>query len=390
MARLPYPCYCLHKPTDQAFCTIRVAGRRVARYLGVFGSMGSFVRYEEVLREVGISGDHISQAVDVARLLVRSGSGPLRNARTPVTVQALYNAFQKWAPTHYRLPSGDVSREVDNFRDSFREMLDLFGATPVAHLSRSDLVSVRQRMIDRKLSRKVINQRVGRIVRVFVWGGDEDRKLVPDSVAAAFRLVSPLKPFRSLAKETEPVGPVPVADLQKVLAVAHPVLKAMLTLQLLTGCRPGEVRLLQKKMVQEVDGACVLDFGLHHKMAYKGRKRVVPIGPQARELLQEWLAKSEPDQHLFRPEFSPKSAGRKRRSFYSSAAYTLSVRYACQKAGVPPFGPNRVRHRAATDIRKLFDLDAAQAVLGHSSRTTTERYASPVNDLAKKVAEERG
>lgn len=128
-------------------------------------------------------------------------------------------------------------------------------------------------MLDRNLSRKVINQRISRIVRVFVWGGDEDRKLVPDSVAAAFRLVKPLQPFRGGAVEREAVEAVPLEDLKKVLDECHPVIAAMLRLQLHAALRPGEVRALKRRMVKEVEGQWVVDFERAHKMAYRGRPR---------------------------------------------------------------------------------------------------------------------
>lgn len=392
MAQLPFPAYCLHRATDRAFCTVRVAGKRKVTYFGPFGSEPGLAKYADLLRSMHLSDTLVTQAVATARESVKGHTPAAKPVTEPagVTVQALFNAHQHWAPTHYRLPSGEVSREVANFRDSFTDCLALLGSHPVSELTRADLVAVRQRMIDRKLSRKVINQRVGRIVRVFVWGGDEDRGLVPDSVAAAFSLVKPLKPFRSEAPEKEPVEPVPPDDLQKVIDVSPPVLKAMLTLQLLTGFRPGDIRGLKKGMVKEEDGKWVIDFRLAHKMGYKGKRKVVPIGPQAVQLLKEWLEKASDEQHLFRPEFAPKSVGRKRLPHYTKGAYTRAVWYACHRAKVPVFGPNRIRHLAATEIRRQFGLEAAQAVLGHAHFSTTERYASPVSELASKVAEKRG
>ncbi|WP_162667033.1 tyrosine-type recombinase/integrase [Gemmata massiliana] len=163
----------------------------------------------------------------------------------------------------------------------------------------------------------------------------------------------------------------------------------MLTLQLLTGCRPGEVRMLRKRMIKRTDNEWVLDFERSHKMAYRGKRRIVPIGPQALLLLQPWLAQCEADQHVFRPELAPKTNRRNLGPSYTSATYTTAVLRACAKAGVVPFGPNRVRHLAATEIRQQFGLEAAQAVLGHSHYSTTERYASLVPDLAKTVAKKR-
>jgi integrase len=44
-------------------------------------------------------------------------------------------------------------------------------------------------------------------------------------------------------------------------------------------------------------------------------------------------------------------------------------------AGVPAWSPNQLRHAAATRIRRELGLEAARAVLGHSSAQVTEIYA---------------
>jgi site-specific recombinase XerC len=39
------------------------------------------------------------------------------------------------------------------------------------------------------------------------------------------------------------------------------------------------------------------------------------------------------------------------------------------------WAPNRLRHSAATEIRKNFGLEAAQVILGHSAADVTQIYA---------------
>ena len=48
---------------------------------------------------------------------------------------------------------------------------------------------------------------------------------------------------------------------------------------------------------------------------------------------------------------------------------------------VQPFSGMRIRHAAATRIRKAYDLEAAQVVLGHAKADVTQIYAE--RDLAK-------
>ena len=51
------------------------------------------------------------------------------------------------------------------------------------------------------------------------------------------------------------------------------------------------------------------------------------------------------------------------------------VRKACDRAGVERWAPNRLRHAAATRIRRETSLEVARIVLGHSDVATTQIYA---------------
>ena len=67
------------------------------------------------------------------------------------------------------------------------------------------LKAVRQAMIDAGLARTTINQRVGRIVRLFKWAVENE--LVPPTVHQALKAVRGLQKGRSSARETKPVKP---------------------------------------------------------------------------------------------------------------------------------------------------------------------------------------
>ena len=56
----------------------------------------------------------------------------------------------------------------------------------------------------------------------------------------------------------------------------------------------------------------------------------------------------------------------------------------------PPLGANQLRHTKATEIRRVDGLDAARAVLGHSSTTMTETYAELDAGKAAAVMERLG
>jgi integrase len=59
-------------------------------------------------------------------------------------------------------------------------------------------------------------------------------------------------------------------------------------------------------------------------------------------------------------------------------------------AGLVYWTPHQLRHAKAQMIRDQFGLEAAQAVLGHSSLTATQIYARKRLDLARELAEKCG
>ena len=73
----------------------------------------------------------------------------------------------------------------------------------------------------------------------------------------------------------------------------------------------------------------------------------------------------------------PRKANPKRvpRDHYGTREYDHAIERACEKAGIPTWSPNRLRHLAATRIRKEFGIESARIILGHASAVTSEIYA---------------
>jgi integrase len=111
-----------------------------------------------------------------------------------------------------------------------------------------------------------------------------------------------------------------------------------------------------------------------HKTAHHGRTRAVYLGPRAVDLLCPWFRSSG---WLF-----PTRSGMP----YSTMSYARAIRRACDRAGIAPWGPNRLRHAAATTIRATCGLEAAQAVLGHAKIETTQVYAEVQERVATDAA----
>jgi site-specific recombinase XerC len=57
---------------------------------------------------------------------------------------------------------------------------------------------------------------------------------------------------------------------------------------------------------------------------------------------------------------------------------------------IPRWSPNRLRHSAATEIRKRFGLEAVQVVLGHAKADVSQIYAERDLGLAERIMREVG
>jgi integrase len=198
-------------------------------------------------------------------------------------------------------------------------------------------------------------------------------------------------------RESRPVRPVPDAFVDAVLPYVSRQIAAMIELQRLTGMRPGEV-VIMRTMDIITSGAIWEYRPDSHKTEHHGKDRLIFLGPKAQEILKPWL-KTDLSAFLFstreamaermvalragrKTKVQPSQRDRRKRNpkrvpadKYRVTGYALAIRRACDKVGVPHWAPNRLRHNAATRLRREFGLDVAKAVLGHSSVMPTQVYA---------------
>lgn len=383
--RIPkYRCY---KPKNLGLVVID----GTQHYLGKYGSPESVAEYNRLIQE----------------WLARGPSRPAPSipGGGPLSVNELILSFLAGhAVLHYRHADGTPTGEVANFRDSFRPLKELYGRTPASEFSPLKLKAVRERMIDSDLARSTINQRVGRIVRLFKWAVENE--MVSPEVHHGLKAVSGLIKGRTRARETPPVKPVPEEYVEAVRPHVSRQVWAMIELQRLTGARPGEVVIMRACDVDVSEDVWVYT-PMRHKTEHHGRERAIFLGPRAQEVLRPWL---QPDaaQFLFSPkeamvEFreeqrrrrttplypSQRDRPRKKnptralRDRYSTTTYYHAIGRACDKAEVPRWHPNQLRHNAATHLRKLHGIEVARIILGHANLATTEVYAEA--DMLKAV-----
>ncbi len=208
------PSYRLHKPTNQAVVTLD--GRDF--YLGVYGTPKSRAEFDRLIAEWLANGRQLSADIF---------GGP--------TVNEFLVAYLVHAEGYYR-KGGKPTRELDNIKLALRQ---LYGHTLASKFGPLALKSVRSSMIQAGLCRNEVNKRVGKLVRVFKWGAENE--LVPASIHHGLKSISGLRKGRSEARESEPVKPVPDAFVEAVRPYVARQVWAMIQLQRFTGMRPGEV-----------------------------------------------------------------------------------------------------------------------------------------------------
>ena len=250
------------------------------------------------------------------------------------------------------------------------------------------------------------------------------------------------------ARETESVKPVADVVVTATLPHLSNHVRAMVELLINTGMRPAEVCGMTLNQIER--GTTWTYRPVRHKTAHHGKGRVVPLGPNARAILSNFLAGRvlEPDAPIFSPrqsreeQFSEMRANRKTRvqpsqvsrrkvkpdrtptERYCPGAIAHAVATACDRAFPPPsplakrqdetidkwktrltndqkaqlrewrrqhrWHPYQLRHLFATRVRKEHCLEAAQVLLGHSRADVTQIYAERNEQLAAMVAAKIG
>lgn len=343
---------------------------------------------------------------------------PPEEARKNLRVADVVAAYLEFAARFYSGPDGKPTREVENIGDAVRLLLKLYGTLPVNEFGLRQLKTLREQMIAAGLTRKTINDRINRVVRLFGWAAEEE--LCQAEIYGALRALRALKRGRSAAKEGKRVLPVAWAHVEAVLPHVSRHLAGMIELMWHTGMRPGEACQLRPADLDR-SGPVWFYRPRSHKTERFNRERVIPIGPRGQEVLKRFLSRvPAPDAEA--PLFSPRDSmaelraarrksrrtplwsssverqarDRKRqpkkqpRESYTPLSLQGGVRRACQAADIPTWSPNQLRHAAATRIRKEKGLEAARTVLGHAGAAITEVYAETDTRLAAQVMAELG
>lgn len=379
------PKYCgPHQPSGKAYCWID--GKQ--KYLpGHFGSPESVAAYRRVLSAF-------------------SGKRPLPDP-DQCTVAEL---FDLWFAEHDGIPpkkyshycrcaaaileSGHASRLVQDFGPrALREVRDL--------------------MVDQQLARSTVNQRIGRIKKVFKWGVSQE--MVPVAVMQALYTVEGLT---SKAKPPQRIVAVDWKRVEELKSLLSDTVYSMLRVLWLTGMRPDN---LCKLKLEEIDRSD--DVWLYtpeqHKTKYRGHGLVIALGPKTQKIILKCQKKRSESDYVFRPAdslawhaknnsmFKPWNARTPADNFSPNTLRQALLRAQAHKAGIKVkralptkkdfvrvgwnyFTVYQLRHAAATELRQSFSVEEVRAYLGHSTLSATEVYAEHDLASAKKIAISRG
>ncbi len=386
------PSYRLHKARNCAIVTIN----GTSHYLGPYGSPDSHEKYARLIAEWQVS---------------RAEQRPLsiRNADDkPIAINELILAFWHHVKQRY-VKNGAPTSERRSYRTALQPVRRLYGGVPVTDFGPLALVACRKELIDAGICRKRVNQHVTRIRRMFKWGVAHE--LVPETVWRALCAVEGLRVGEAV--ETEPIKPVPEEHVTAIESFLTPQIWAMVNLQLWSGCRPGEACVLRAIDIN-MQGK-IWEYRPHtHKGEHHEKDRVVYLGPHAQRIIKPWL-KTDLYEYLFSPREAkawfqaqrarnrrtpkpkrPRECQRKRNprrtpgDRYATSAFDHAISRACERAGVPKWTPNQLRHNAGTRIRAAYGIEAARIILGHSSVATSEIYAEIDQEKAWEIMGEIG
>ncbi|MBL9079197.1 MAG: tyrosine-type recombinase/integrase [Planctomycetes bacterium] len=399
--KLRVPSLTHHVASGQDVVYLRDAnGKRRQVYCGPHDSAEAQRRYREVLAE------HLA-----GKVVSAGRHRPKSESKWP-TVGQLCALFLLHADSYYVDADGNRTNQSVHFELAFAPLLELYRDVPTDQFTVVELGRVRQAMVDARIDykghrgrtpvdgrwcRKYINGNVRRIQQAFRWGVTQGH--VPGSVWHGLSALKGLPAKRSGVPDRKPVEAVPWKLVEATLPFLVPTVQALVMLQWHTGMRPSEtLSMTRGQLTLAGESEPWIYRPTRHKGGWRGKERVVVLGPSALEIVRPRL-KADPEAALFAPqdawaEFAAaKRAGRKtsktkqmsrrdaratevaRRPFMDVDAYRRHIERACDKAGVPRWSPHRLRHACATRLVLESGIEGARAVLGHTDERVTRRYS---------------
>ena len=327
-----------------------------------------------------------------------------------VSVSELCALWADHCREYYRGRDGRPTSMATNAVLAVRLFRDLFGQAAVAELTHADMLQLRDALVRSGVARTTVNRRLWCVKYMMEWALDE--AIIPATVKAELTQVKGVKRGRSSAPERQPVRPVDDATISATVEHLMPNTADMVRVHRLTGMRPCELCALRWSLIDTSRTPWVYrvppEVNKNDWRGELGQPRVVCIGPKARAILERHRDGGD-------VPFSPVRAfgeylearraarvtpiyGRRKDAppvprvlgeRWTTDAYTKTIRAACCKAKITPWGANRLRHAFGTEVRRAFGLEAARAVLGHTGGgcvTDVYTFDALADEMVRKAA----
>jgi len=349
-------------------------------------------------------------------------------------VAELVAQYLDHAATYYRHEAdGKPTSTTSCVRAASKPLLENFSVVQARDFGLAELRAYREVLIAAGMSRTTCNSYVHTVRKMFAWAAELER--IPPEVGVRLRALQPLKRGRSAAVDLPPRQPVEEEVMDLTLKHAPRPLAGLLRTLWFTGMRVGEACQLATRYV-DMTGDVWVFRPAKHKAQHHGKDREIPIGPEAKKTLREFV-RLEQDQPWFSPceviEAYRKEQKAKRKSkdwpshqrrrermrkrkpkraprdFFTSrgvaqmlvktidaANAAIAKKHAEEDVPgkpyeIPHWSSHQLRHAALTRIRKKFGIEAAQAIGGHSCIAMTEHYSGgALRHLARTVMQQIG
>ncbi|WLD11896.1 tyrosine-type recombinase/integrase [Planctellipticum variicoloris] len=349
------PAYSRHTPSGQACAYIN----RKRVYLGPYGSPESRERYAAII--TGLQRGELPNPAE------NEAAGP-----RSITVNVLCLRFLTDYAQRYRNSDGTPSAEVDCHKGAIRHLRAICGETSTDSFGPLRLRAVREAMVRTGWSRGFINSQVARIRLIFRVGVSWE--MVKPETLVPLESLPALAPGESAAPERPRRKPVTDEQVQAVRQHLKERDRDILDLLLLTGARPGEIINLRVGDIERTGEVWRAELK-NHKNAARGKSRVLQFNETAQKILAKYFTSPDPDVRLFAT----------RRDTFSGR-----LRYACRANNIPEFCPHQCRHAVATKLADMVDTEAAQRLLGHSTKAMTLMYSRTAERQAVEAAKALG
>lgn len=394
---------------------VRIGG--IEHWLGPWGSADSRLRYDELIAAWIASGRKSVEAASKAK--PAPAPAPVVEVELPTSADVTVGELARaWIASIEQARGGNYKRASDwNGAIAAARALRSVAAMPAREFGPRALQDVRRRLVDtpflrkRRLpdgtetfdtiprSRRYVNDTVGRIRQLFNWA--VGLELIPPERAYALSRVRALPV--GLGRETERRTEVAAATVDATLPHLTDEVRALVLFIRWTACRPSEACRLRMCDVHDRDRGTWRYRPPMHKTAHRGQFRDVPIGPQARAILETHAVGRADDEYVFDPRRSlariatggdiikmRRKASSRVGTMFTAAVLRVAIQRAAEAAGVPAWTPYQLRYLRLREIRRDYGPEAARATAGHTRDTMTAHYAPPSWEAAAGAAAKSG